>query len=141
VHAPGKNDPANLIAYGTANGRKWQPTATGPRRALTVTISGFPGTGAPLGRPSAWPASTGITPFSGTGRHAAQAMASEVSPGITLIRMTLATGAVLDLHPVTYHGVAGHGYQPGAQGRQNAASTSGCKFRIARDVRVYVIMS
>jgi hypothetical protein len=108
VHAPGKSDPANLIAYGTANGRKWQAVATGPRGGLTVSISGFPLNGAPLSKPSPAPASTGITPFSatgdGTGRHAAQAMASEVSPGITLITMTLATGAVLDLHPVTYHG-------------------------------------
>jgi hypothetical protein len=106
VHAPGKNDPADLIAYGTANGRRWRAIATGPRRTLTVRVSGFPLIGGPLTKPLPAGASTGVTAFSGVGdgaRHQpAQAMVSEVSPGITLITMTLADGAVLNLHPVTY---------------------------------------
>jgi hypothetical protein len=109
VHAPGTNDPANLIAYGTANGRKWRALAAGPRGALTVNVSGFPLVGGQLIKPVPTPAGIGITAFNGvgygtTGSHAAQAMMSEVSPGITLITMTLANGAVLSLHPVTYDG-------------------------------------
>ena len=106
VHAPGRNDPARLIAYGTANGRKWRAIATGPRRMLTVNFSGFPLLGSPLSEPL--PATTGtrIAAFSGVGNGTGslQAMASEVSRGITLITMTLANGAVLNLHPVTYAG-------------------------------------
>jgi hypothetical protein len=106
VHARGKNDPASLIAYGTANGRKWRAVAAGPLRRLTVNFSGFPLMGGPLTKPLPTTDGIGITAFSGvsegTGRHAVQAMVSEVSPGVTLITMTLANGAVLNLHPVTY---------------------------------------
>jgi hypothetical protein len=110
VHAPGKHDPANLIAFGTVNGRKWRATATatGPLRRLTVNFSGFPLLGGPLTKPLGATASTGITAFdgvgSGTGDHAEHAMVSEVSTSITLITMRLANGAVLKLHPVTYDG-------------------------------------
>jgi hypothetical protein len=108
VHAPGKNDPASLIAYGTANGRKWRAVAAGPLRMLTVNFSGLPLMGGPLSKPLPTTDGIGITAFNGvgegTGRHAVQAMASEVSPAITLITMTLVNGEVLSLHPVTYDG-------------------------------------
>ena len=107
VHPPGKGDRSDLIAYGTVNGRNWRAIAVGPRRVLTVNVSGFPRMGGPLSKALSATASIGITAFNGvgdgdTGRHAAQAMVSEVSPGITLITMQLANGTVLNLHPVIF---------------------------------------
>jgi hypothetical protein len=106
VHPPGKGDPADLIAYGTVNGRKWRAVAVGPRRTLTVNVSGFPRMGGPLTNPGPTTASAGVMAddgvSGGTGRHAAQAVMSEVSRGITLITMQLANGTVLKLHPVIF---------------------------------------
>jgi hypothetical protein len=108
VHAPGKHDPASLIAFGTVNGRNWRAIATGPLRRLSVNFNGFPLLGGPLPKAPGATARTGITAFngvgSGTGDHAEQALVSEVSPSITLITMRLANGAVLNLRPVTYDG-------------------------------------
>ena len=106
VHPPGKGDRADLIAYGSVNGSKWRATAAGPLRLLTVNVSGFPRMGGPLGKPLSATSTTGVTAFTGvgagTGRHAAEAFVSEVSPGITLITMQLANGTVLNLHPVIF---------------------------------------
>jgi hypothetical protein len=109
VHPRGKHDPANLIAYGSVDGRAWRATVTGSGKNLAVNFTGQSTMGGALTDPGPATSSTGITAFEGsgggTGVHAVQSLISRVSPGVRLITMTLANGTVLDLVPVQYRGM------------------------------------
>jgi len=110
IHQPRKNDPPNLIAYGSADGWNWKATVVGGRRPYpTVEFSGIPNSanlGGQLTDPGPLTSNTGVFAPEGTtggrGANTVDEMVSRVSPGVTHITMTAANGTVLDLHPVHY---------------------------------------
>lgn len=103
VLPPGKGAPADLIAYGTVNGRKWRATAYGTAKSLGINLCG--GSDMGLSSPGAI-GPGGVTAFGGSnGPGTDWCMATEVSQGVSMITMALDNGASLKLQPVSYRGV------------------------------------
>lgn len=106
VQRPGKGSPAGLIAYGTVNGGKWRAMASGTGANLVVSMCGS--NYVSLTSPAdSVPGS--VTAFEGGGSNEGAktvwCLVSEVRRGVTMITMALGNGVMLDLHPVSYHGV------------------------------------
>lgn len=114
VVPPGPGSPAGLIASGSADGRPWSASAGPPSGGRQCFQAGSRTCRRAAVPPLSWAAPADPDQISGV-KDGVRVSIGPVASAVTLVRIRLADGQVLDLHPVLRYGVRyiAYGLGPG----------------------------